>query len=185
MIYRGHTWSGPLSGKSSSENTIQVVLLAVIIWINPSGVVVVSTLIWLKARIKAFLWVLDDTNKLQIEIRAWVLYNYLKTSSSSLLTSSWEATPSNGLTAGGGGGTILPLRVTICISLPSESSSSGHKVNGTMLSWYLITKCVEWANWNSAPSGIKLNGARTRRPNKTPSTSLLSCRTIGLGNPSS
>ena len=63
-IYRGRMWSKPLGGKSSSENTMQVVLPDVIIWINPFGVVIVSTLIWLKARIKASLWVLDDANKL-------------------------------------------------------------------------------------------------------------------------
>ena len=31
VIYRGHVWSEPSSGKSSFENTIHVALLAVII----------------------------------------------------------------------------------------------------------------------------------------------------------
>ena len=134
VMYRGCTWYKPSGGKLSSENTMQVTLSIVIIWINPSGMVVVSTLIWLKARIKTSLWVLNDANKLQIEIRAWVLYNCLKPSSSSLITSSWEVAPSNSLTAGGGGWAIFPLWVTICISLPSESSFFGHKVNETKVS---------------------------------------------------
>ena len=171
VIYRGCTWFEPSGGKSSSENIMQVALSAVIMWINPSGVVVISTLIWLKARIKASLWVLDDANKLQIEIRAWVLCSYLKTSSFSLLTSSWDAAPSNSLTGGGGGWAILSLRVTIYISLPSESSSSSHKVNGTKLSWHPITKGVKLLSWNGASSGIKLNGARAWGPNETLSIS--------------
>ena len=52
-MQRGRMWSEPSGGRSSSENMIQVALPAVIIWISPSGVVVVSTLIWLKARVSA------------------------------------------------------------------------------------------------------------------------------------
>ena len=45
VIYRGRTWSEPSGGKSSFENTMQVALSTVIILINLSGIVVVSTLI--------------------------------------------------------------------------------------------------------------------------------------------
>ena len=54
-IYSGRVWSGPSGGRSSLENTMHMALPTITIWINPSGVVVVSTLIWLKARINASL----------------------------------------------------------------------------------------------------------------------------------
>ena len=101
--WSGRVWSKPSSGKSSSKNTMHVALPTLIIWIKPLGMVVVSTLIWLRAWIKASRWVLEDANKLQIEIWAWVLCNCLRISSSSLLTSLGENVPSNGLAAVGGG----------------------------------------------------------------------------------
>ena len=131
------------------KNTIHVALSTVIIWINPSGVVVVSTQIWLKARNNASLWVLEDANKFQIDMRACVLYNCLNNSSSSLLTSSWEVTPSNGLATRGEGWTTFPLRVTICIFLPSKSSSSTHRINGTDRPWRVVTNGAVGVNSNN------------------------------------
>ena len=63
-------WSNPSSGKSSSENTMHVALSIVRKWISPPGVVAVSTIIWLRALINASLCVLDEANKLQMEMRA-------------------------------------------------------------------------------------------------------------------
>ena len=112
-IYSGRVWSKPSGGKSSLENTLQVALPLVTIWINPSGVVVVSTLIWLKARINASRWVVENANKLQIEIWACVLYNCLRILSSSLLTSSRADAPSKGLVVVRGGchNTLPPRRI--------------------------------------------------------------------------
>ena len=57
-----------LSSKSSSENTIQVVISVVIIWIKPLRVMVVLTPIWLKTEINASLCVLENANMLQMDI---------------------------------------------------------------------------------------------------------------------
>ena len=130
-IYRGHVWFKPSSGKSSSKNIIQMAFPTIIMWINPFGVVVVWTLIWFKTWIKASLWVLEDANRLQIDIWAWVLYNYLKTSSFSILTFSWEVASSKGLTVIGGCYCItLPLRITYYTSRAWISSTSRIKKNG-------------------------------------------------------
>ena len=87
-ICKGRVWHEPSGGKSSSEKIMQLAQLAVSICIRPSSDVVVSTRIRLKALIKVSLWVVEEANKLQIEIRACVLYSCLMISSSSLTVSS-------------------------------------------------------------------------------------------------
>ena len=140
-------------------------LLTVIIWINPFEVVDISTRIWLKARISASLWVLEKANKLQIHIRAWVLYNCLKISSSSLLTFSQEFVPPNGLAIGGVAWAILPLLVITCTSTPK---SSGHRINKANVSLCLTSDGAQGINYNDALSRIKLNGVETNKSDVTP-----------------
>ena len=147
---------------------MQVALLVVIIWINPSGVVEVSTRIWLKAWISASLWVLEVANKLQMDIRAWVLYSYLKISPSSLLTSLLESVPPNGLVVGRVAQTILPLWVITCTS---TSTSSGHRINRVNVTPCPTFDGVKGINYNGALSGIKLNSEGTGKSDVTPTIS--------------
>ena len=147
---------------------MQVALSAITIWINPSGVVEVSTHIWLKAQISASLWVLEVANKLQMDIIAWVLYSYLKISSSSFLTSSRESVPPKDLVTGGATWAILPLRV---ITYTPTSTSLGHRINEANVSLCLISDGVEEINCNGALFGIKLNGAGIKKSYVTPTIS--------------
>ena len=94
---KGRTWSDPSGSKSSSENTMHVALSAIRKWISPLGVIAVSTLIWLKALIKASLCVLDKAKRLQMDMRACVVSNWCNISSSSFWTSSLVFVPAKGL----------------------------------------------------------------------------------------
>ena len=87
-ICKGRVWSEPFGGKPSLEKAMQLARPVVSICIRPSGDVVVSTRIRLKALIKVSLWVVEEAHKLQIEIRACVLYSCLRISASSLTVSS-------------------------------------------------------------------------------------------------
>ena len=155
-IYSGRVWSKPSGGKSSSENTMQVAMPTITIWIKPSGVVVVSTLIWLKGQINVSLWVLEDAIKLEIEIRAWVLYNFLIISSFSLLTSSWEDIPSKGLEATEGCcRTTLTPRITYYT--------------------FEVWKSSTYGVWTSSTSGIKTNVVWTLQCGKVNGSTVVVC----------
>ena len=101
-ICKGRVWSEPSGGKSSSEKTKQLAQPAMSICIRPSRDVVVSTQIRLRALIKVSLWVVEEANKLQIEIQACVLYSYLRISSSFLTISSLTVSGSMGRNGTGG-----------------------------------------------------------------------------------
>ena len=129
LIYKWRMWPDPSGGKSSLENTMHVALSAVIKWISPFGVVAVSTLIWLRALINASLCVLDEANRLQMDMRACVVRNWCKISLSSLWSSFLVVIPANDLSTGGWCAT-LPLHMTIWTSLWAGPYPYGNKMKG-------------------------------------------------------
>ena len=130
-ICKGRVWFEPSGGKSSSEKTMQLARPAVSICIRPSGDVVVSTRIRLKALIKVSICVVEEANKLQIEIRACVLCSYFMISSSSLTVSSLVVSGSMGRDGTGGCClTTLPPLITYWIPGVSTVPRCGVKIKG-------------------------------------------------------
>ena len=175
----GRTWFYPFGGKSSSKNTMHEALSTVRKWISPFGVVVVSTLIWLRALINASLCVLDEANRLQMDMRAYVVRSWRKISSSSLWISSLAVVVANVLSTSGGCGT-LPLRVTIWTSLwagpyPSEKIMKGVK-GGTCCKY-----TSETAGCSGISFGANLNGLGTCCPWVYPLKSESSYKLINWG----
>ena len=156
LIYKERTWLDPSGGKSSLENTIHVALSAIKMCMRPSRVVEVSILVWLRALTNASLCVLDEAKRLYMDMRAHVVRNWRKISSSCLWSSSLVATPANGLSMGRGWVT-LPLRETIWTSLWVSPYPSGNIVKCVMGG----TCCKYLGNAEGClgiPSGVNPNG---------------------------
>ena len=151
---------------------MHVALLAVNMWINPLGEVDVSTRIWLNALTSASRWEVDDAKRLQMEMRPWVFWSYLKILSSSRLVSSWVASLSKGLAIVGG-----CFRTTLSPTDDILNIMCNYLIRiSTQYKWRL--NVIAWVNndpivvdCNGGVSGTNLNGADARESEITPSTS--------------